>query len=93
MSVFVGVGLFIWLTFYFSYHPSSTVLFYGAPIPFMFFQLEGNNWTDFPPPPLIQFFIIITNFFILTAITVIPILIWTFFARKPQTEQGAAANP
>lgn len=82
LSVSCGIGLFIWLTFYFSYYPSPTLLFYGAPIPYMFSQLEGSNWTGFPPPFNIQIFIIVSNFFVITAITVTPLLVWTFLTSR-----------
>ena len=91
LSISCGIGLFIWLTFYFSYHPSPTLLFYGAPIPYMFFQLEGSNWTDFPPPHNIQIFIIVSNFFIITAITVTPLLAWMFLTGR-KAEQDVDPN-
>jgi hypothetical protein len=49
-----GAGLGVWSTFFFEYQPSPKLKVLGAPVPAVFFQLEGSpgneDWVDFPAP-------------------------------------------
>jgi hypothetical protein len=89
----VGAGIGYRLGFDFEYSVSPNLRIVGVPIPVGFFHFEDGHWIDFPPPKEFAYFAALTNFLIMTALAVLPLLLASLLHhRKPKTAQSGESS-
>jgi len=73
---------------------SPTFRWGGLPLPVAFFALEGDHWTDFIPPPPIQWTNFLADILSPVLLSAIPLaVIWRRRAGIASTEAGANLEP
>ena len=77
---------------YWELQASPTLRWIGVPLPIGFFALEGVSWTDFVPPPPIQWANFLADILSPILLLAIPLAhIWRRRARNAQAQAGADA--
>ncbi|MBN9689978.1 MAG: hypothetical protein J0M24_07040 [Verrucomicrobia bacterium] len=81
-----GVGLGIWLAFYFEYQPSPRRRVASFPLPIAVFVWEEDRWTDFVTPTHSAYTAAVANICVTVAAFVAPLLaVFAFLHRRTST--------
>lgn len=75
-----------WVALQFEYQLCSRAKISGAPLPLVIFIFEDGQWTDFVPPPIIQYGAIIADTLVAIALVTMPLNVWSWLLvrRKAQ---------
>jgi hypothetical protein len=73
LLIVCGLAIGFWCAFYAEYHLGTRFRIGSFPLPAVIFHLEDGQWVDFPVPALQGWLTMITNVFIITALTALPL--------------------
>lgn len=74
----------MWTTMYLEYEVCTRARAVGWPVPVVVFVLEGDQWTDFVPPTIVQYGAVAADTMVGIALALMPVTIWSWIlTRRP----------